>query len=422
VANERILAMPGVYAEGVTDAFGNATPNRPYCRVNLKSCVTLESIEGPEKTVILGAAATGADADACGRGEGGVACVRFANAAGTNSRRRLAGFTLTGGRSELVEGANLDRLSGAAVNALWSNTDPAYASIENCIITNNFGKAQVLSAGLRVYNSVIGGNAGGNAFKNFLQGCLVRDGSCANLYGMENCTVGTEAEFALEKYRCVNSLVMGTVKWHANDMTFTNCVFLSGRQAYRRVDCLATNADAIAVNADYVPTNRESVVVDRGALQAVEGRIMEIPDARGGQRVYNGAIDVGAIEYDWRRDYAEDLSKKGQLVVSNASSAVVESEAQTVLVPAGASVKGAWTVEKLPKHASVKVRIDGTGTFTVKVGGVAVATLAGPVATVTNVEFPAEAGKTVEFAYEGEDGCAEILKTGLSRGLMLLLR
>ena len=32
-------------------------------------------------------------------------------------------------------------------------------------------------------------------------------------------------------------------------------------------------------------------------------------DVRGGQCVYNGAIDVGAFEYDWRPDYTAQLTE-----------------------------------------------------------------------------------------------------------------
>ena len=47
-------------------------------------------------------------------------------------------------------------------------------------------------------------------------------------------------------------------------------------------------------------------------------------DADGGQRVYNGALDLGCFEADWRGTYARDISKSSRFSVSAATPNGVE--------------------------------------------------------------------------------------------------
>ena len=439
VKGDTLYALPGVYGEGVTDRGGGdpAATGLPRCRAFIRPGTTLASTDGPEATVILGAAATTADADAHGRGEDAVSCVRVQSATASNGAVALRGFTLTGGRTRYDPSAGLDGnelVSGAAFHALWSSRDAV--TLENCIVTNNFGQMQTVSSDTTCIGCLFDGNVADSAsvtHKSRLLGCLVKGGSASNLYGCRSCTFGPGSSFNLEggHYECVDSLLMGKVGWHANTMTFTNCVFLSGCERYGRVDCLVTNEAAIAVDTDFRPQSAQSVVVDgAGADDPADASLLAARDARGGQRVCNGTPDIGAVEYDWLREYSRDLLRNGRFSVASASPTVVEGEGRSLLLPSGASVAGRWrTGVALPESVSVKVRILGNGTFTVRVGGETVVSLEGPVETPQDVSFPAVAGADVAFGYceaSGEDvaatGRAEILRLGFVQGLLLLVR
>ena len=436
---DTLYALPGVYREGVTDRSGGDPDDSglPRCRAFIRLGTTLASTDGPEATVILGERATTADADECGRGSNAVSCVRVQSATASNGAVTLRGFTLTGGRTRFDAAAGADgyeAVCGSAFHALWSSADAV--TIENCIITNNFAQMQTVSSDTTCLGSLFDGNIAASSsvtFKSRLLGCLVKSGDAGNLYGVRNCTFGPDTKMGLEPghYECVNSLLMGTLAWHGNDMTFTNCVFLSGTERYGRVDCLVADAAAIAVDADGRPVSAASVVVDAAQTEGpLDARILAARDALGGSRVYNGKADIGAVEYDWRRDYSRDLARNGRFGVASASPTVVEGEARSLLLPSGTSVGGRWrTGVALPESVSVKVRILGNGTFTVRVGGETVVSLEGPVETSQDVSFPAVAGADVAFAYceaSGEDvaatGRAEILRLGFVQGLLLLVR
>lgn len=437
-SGDTLYALPGVYDEGVTDRSGNATPDasRLACRAFIRCGATLASTDGPEKTVILGAAATSADADEYGRGSNAVSCVRVQSANSAASAVTLRGFTLTGGRTRYEAGNNdgNEQVNGAAFHALWSSRD--YVTLENCIVTNNFSQHQAVSSDTTCIGCVFDANVADSSsatFKSRLLGCLVKSGGAHSIYGIRNCTFGTNTTMTLEGgyYECVNSLMMGQVNWHGNEMTFTNCVFLSGTQRYRQVDCQILGRDAIGIDDDYRPTSAASPLVDAAKTEdAADARLVATPDAAGGQRVYNGAADIGAFEYDWRAIYAKDLRRAGGFSVTDASPAVVEGDARAVVVPAGASVTGTWLAgASHSARANVRVRLSGAGVFTVSVNGAAVATLTGPAAKAQEVAVSSLAGDVVTFAYRAADGAdaasageAVIEKIAQGGGLLLIVR
>jgi hypothetical protein len=227
---------------------------------------------------------------------------------------------------------------------------------------------------------------------------------------------------AANHYVCNNSLVMGTVNWHDNSMAFSNCVFLSGKQRYTLVDCLVTNAEGIAVDTNYCPTLGTSVLVDAANEDYTDISKFGGKDALGGQRVYNGVIDVGAVEADWRAKYAADISKRGELTVTNASPEVVESETKSVCIYPGASVAGRFIPNGQTRRGEITAKVVGTGTLTVKADGAVVGTVTGP-AGVTPVGFQLSGiSGALEFSYAGEDGYAELLTIISKSSFVILLR
>ena len=433
-AKGTVRALPGVYDEGVTDRDGteNPTGGTPLCRVRLVQGCTLESTDGPEKTIIKGAPAPGEDADEWGCGEGAVSCVRIQRAS-ADSVVCLRGFTLTGGRTRRESiGGDAEFYNGSAVHSIWGNAQ--FARIENCIITNNFSKSQTTSSELTMIGCYFDDNKADSAsiaFKSYLNGCLLKSGSAANLYGARNCTFGANATYHFDQaiyYDCENCLIMGSSGgWHGSNMTFTNCVFLSGKQAYKQVDCVITNLEAIGVDPDdnYRILSKDSVLVDATKdAHPVDPIVLSTRDALGGQRVYNGKVDIGAVEYDWRGDYAKDIAKR-EVVVSAADPQVVEREGKVTLDP-GATLTAEWTPVGTSSRCDVKASVTGTGTLTVSVDGAEIGTVtAADLPKTFNFAGAIGATSKILFAYsqvEGDEGCAVIEKVGSQKGFLLFVR
>ena len=76
------------------------------------------------------------------------------------------------------------------------------------------------------------------------------------------------------------------------------------------------------VDADLRPV-KGSVLINAGDDSVFVNNVGFIGDTvvDGGQRVYNGRVDIGAYEYDWRADFAAAIG--GGVTVSQASPKVV---------------------------------------------------------------------------------------------------
>ena len=90
-------------------------------------------------------------------------------------------------------------------------------------------------------------------------------------------------------------------------------------------------------------------------------------DIAAGQRIYNGSIDIGAYEYDWRDDFAKVL-KRSQVSVVLASEGVVTNGVKALSVPSGASVEIDWSIERDGQHTFYVVA-DNVGTVSVTCDG-----------------------------------------------------
>ena len=65
---------------------------------------------------------------------------------------------------------------------------------------------------------------------------------------------------------------------------------------------------------------------------------LKATDVLGGQRIYNGRLDIGAVEADWRNRFGGDISSK--VAVLAAMPSVSEQQGGAVRVPEGASLEG----------------------------------------------------------------------------------
>ena len=90
-------------------------------------------------------------------------------------------------------------------------------------------------------------------------------------------------------------------------------------------------------------------------------------DRMGGQRIYNGQIDIGPGEYDWRGDFTQALTKKpDQLAVGAATPDVTTNALGQVALSDGDSVTlalslpfGGYSSFALDKAEGVSATVDG---------------------------------------------------------------
>lgn len=154
-----VLVTNGVYATG-----GRAISGTMTNRVFVDQAITVQSINGPEVTVIEGASAFGG-----GNGDGAIRCAYM----GTSSV--LSGFTLTNGFTRSIA----DWREGSGGGAWCENS----AVLTNCIITGNsasYGGGGVYSG--TYYDCTLTGNSayyGGGSYYGVFYRCTLTDNSAS---------------------------------------------------------------------------------------------------------------------------------------------------------------------------------------------------------------------------------------------------
>lgn len=101
------------------------------------------------------------------------------------------------------------------------------------------------------------------------------------------------------------------------------------------------------LNENYAP-RKGSPLIDKGrndlyaTLPADVVAALAKTDFADSQRIYNGAIDIGAFEYDWRGDFARRL-RRSRIEVVQASELVVTNGVDALTIPAGSFLEIVWT-------------------------------------------------------------------------------
>ena len=416
-----VHAAPGTYdAETMKNKETDVQENR----VVIESGVGLVADEGPSVTTILGA--NGADPTK-GMGMGAVRCVYLK---GTGYVR---GFTITGGRT------NWKADGGTSQNGGGVYMGGAGAVID-CVITNNYasnigggvyseGAGTMLRCLFRGNDSTGNDPAGAERQKNMASGfggswfdCVFEDstfsGNNKKDLTVVNCTVGPDSRILYAD--AYNTLCVGENKY----VSFENSLV-------RELDTNSTIDDPENVDASLqmpaAPTYRPAARTDRAVdFRARDYEAELLPenwrrfaglDVTGGQRMYNGTVDCGAGEYDWRGDDARRLGR-GVTVTEVAPSAVLTADGirLTEGVLAGETVKaGSYELD---------FAVDGTGTLKLFLDGVLAGTYtqasSGPVSVG---ELPAGTAYRLVYEPAAEDAGGVTVSRFTSRsGLILLLR
>ena len=218
---------------------------------------------------------------------------------------------------------------------------------------------------------------------------------------------------------------VGDNSWYA---CATNCVFneayFGDSSRYSRVfatncwNCVVTNLDAIGV-LDDGRLAAGSPAIDLGG-QDIAGAAVDLDgvDAFGTQRIYNGRLDAGAAEFDWRTRYARAL---GRTATVSVASPAVRKEGSDIAIwdgeLAGSVTAGGTCV--------ATVLVTGNGTLNLEMGGEAVRSF-----TAADGRFSLSlpgtlAGTSWRFLYEpGEEdaGCALVSRLSIEQGLTVIVR
>ena len=398
VSGDTIHALPGVYNEGETlspERFYTSETLRIKSRVVVPRGVTLVAEGSREDTVIEGAAATLTRAQGSNKPQMGTFDECLENhGVGSNATRcvtllagsRIKGFTLRGGRTDILNSDTADNHIGGAVLGMDYRT----CFVEDCLVEDNRSAraalARVTADRCVIRDNYCMWNRSGATF-SLLRNCLFIGNHGERVadycYGFYNCTfhnnygyktastgvyILTEAAEADVSVPFVNCICTQT----SNQNKFgdiRNSIFLEGVTVQGTNSC--ENLMRVASADDLLDANgmplKGSLAVDNGNLEWYDAGAGD-KDVRGGQRVYNGAIDVGAFEYDWRPDYTAQVTDSRRLSVTAATPEVVSAESGVYLPGGELTVTATDSRAAGGTQCELTARVTGTGTLAVRVG------------------------------------------------------
>ncbi len=361
-----ICVAPGAYGEGMDDE-----EETTRCRVHVPAGVTLKATGGAEQTFIVGANSTHELAHASGNGTNAMRCVFL------ESKARVEGFTLTGGRTAPGDRGGGAAGSGYLVDCVVSNNSAferggavsASMSSVRCRFLRNSADelATVVQGGGTFFDCYFADNVvdGGGKYANY---------AIYNSSKLYNCTFADGDQVPLRgSTACYNCLFLGATIAHAGSAvsSFYSCAFVSAPEETRSAldeNCMTKDASNFPIDAEGRPLSG-SLCIDAGSNLCYTAAFpLDDPiliDLCGTNRIYNGRIDIGCCEYDWRSIYAQDLAKK-DVSVAAASAGVQETEGKRVSLSDGDSLTAEFvTTLSGTRSYVVHAAVTGSGTLTV---------------------------------------------------------
>ena len=442
VSGDVVTAAPGRYDTGSMMhsplVYGNTSVRS---RVVVPQGVTLRSSDGAENTFIVGANASVPE-DEYGNGEDAIRGVFL------NTGARLCGFTVTGGRTAVSNTSDGDHGRGGGVYCRGEGG----IYVEDCIISNNVAlrgggvymgvhkrcrilhnRALVNGAAFRNaylsdclvdYNSNPSGNGGVGyicwAFVNSIFGAHNADGNGAGvLFGF---TAGKTT--SNELIPMVNSVILaGAVQnfGFASNTLYTSAAGFSAMATPIGDTCTRVAADDLQFDAMGHPVYGHCVAIDAGDASLRDASYGDL-DADGGQRVYNGKIDAGCCEFDWRPVYARIIGGMRAEVGAASPEVVRRADGHAVSLVDGTSVDVTLAARRpgLLRY-ELKVKVYGGGTLTVVRDGEIWRTFTAQGGEETFMYDSADAAQSLTFAFAGA-GSADILSCRSPSGVKFTLR
>lgn len=323
-AGDTVWVAPGVYSNGTIKASSESVHNR----VTVPADVRLVSLEGADRTVIVGANATLPLANGYGVGTGVVVrCVKL------GARSTLRGFTLRGGRtySTKTDGQG-DSNVGGGIHADETSIVIGCV-ISNCVATRGGGVYRGnyyncrFNANRALASSVVGEHIGLKArlyncvLTGALNGCDWYNNQNDSL--AVNCTFGTNANGSTRgtsadagKHVVVyNSLLLAAPVSSSCD-EFHTCVVSPKGTSSATFDANSTTTNLTATTSPTVyafagidkktlrPKSAKSILVGAADLETYRSLFpvaqywLSEYDADFKKRVWGDSLDIGAFAYD----------------------------------------------------------------------------------------------------------------------------
>ena len=454
VAGDTVHAAPGVYDQNATlysstEYFDTKGDICVWTRAYVPEGVTLEATGSREETIIKGAPSPEAYDGDYGCGPWATRCAVL------REKAVLRGFTLTDGHSATKpHGGSEDGKSGDNQSCggalVWNN-----ACLENCVVSNCVSGRSVIwgknGNSCVVRNCVVAGNRDlqnslGLLRTVFVDGCYVVSNisyslcyfttKCANTtFGPGN-TGSSEAGYREASLfrgsdnktnEIVNSVIHTRNLVDSNQkIKMTRCVFdseigsTSRKNLIETTDCIETTRDKMAFEPNGAPVVGTNPAVDAGTLSDWTGTCPADTDVWGNQRVYNGRVDIGAVEADWRPVYARTLCRSRRLSVTEADPAVFAATNASgavvgVAVPADATLACAFA-DGPARPYSCNVELASGAALDLALNG-ATTTLTS--SGTAKIDFPAAES---ELVFAAKDGLALLNPFVSLSGSLLLLR
>ena len=407
-----VHAAGGDYDEG--EVFANGMTNR----VQVKEGVGLVADDGPKLTTIKGKPASTGD----GIGADAVRCVSLA------SRAWIQGFTITNGFTSTMASDETSSFGGG----VYARPDSAMI---DCEIAGNGcgyrGTGVYRGTGIRCFFH--GTPPVGNyvAYRmSSLVNCVFVDGAIC--YGdstpsvVLNCLMAGGSTWGAGTVLC-NSYV----KSHGGKAIagITNCVlgvtegYVKGT-AYDPLTCkFSVDYDDLNLDGDYRP-RFGSVLVDFANKELYDAYFPEQwnqfknVDFSKGQRIYNGFMDVGAGEYDWRTSFSAELNRAGKAAVVLASENVATNAIGGICLSGGDAVEIVYSPSVSGRCSFCVSKEDGGGTVVAKLGE---ETLLPDEHGVYCYECGTDGGR-IAISYVGEGAIVVSKFTGPMRGFSIMFK
>lgn len=432
----------GEYAEGTMIQGSLAYPNDADpaptlpSRVVVPSGVTLCGA-GAGTTFIVGSKDTTETGDEHKRGPKAVRCVYLMDGA------MLEGFTLRdGGTRGAVGGSEIqtdNSIGGGVICSVDAST--VLTTVRDCVISNCVAGRGGAAFGGRYANCRIVGNIG-------VVNGIMRNAYAYNCYFNQNRSNEGILDYFYDAYNCTFgqgnfAILGGNVPGIANPMgapTVANCLFLAGGSisvasanvvnCYHRTDFTIAAAktsvnnvscepNALAVDDGGVPVIGSCLAIDNADSAYYPSDVCGNLDCAGNQRVWNGNMDVGAYEADWRPTYASVLGRR--IAVTKADPGVKMEEG-------GVSVRnGTLELTYCPRSAAAKVIVSasmsGNGTLEIMKNGESVSTVAS--GSYSGVFGGSSEPMSFVFTHElgpNDDGAAFVSRFTSDDGFRMLIR
>ena len=364
-SGDTVHAAPGRYEEG---SYSNGVTQY---RVVVPNGVTLAASGRADETFIMGASAPVGTVgrDTYGNGTNSVRCAYLGAGAS------LVGFTVTGGRTP--NGGNGGALSSASANDSY---------VIDCIITNNMAsnRGGAIYGGPTPIRCYFAGN---HAVDTHIGQSFVSVQAYNCVFGA---TINSYHAYQSKLYSCtflgpgtacrscdVYNSLLRCDEWGKNNFYrcyYTENLHLSSGEENQVLDgTMKVTASQIAVDENYRPV-AGSLAIDAGSA---EYRTMptalaasEKLDFAKGQRIYNGAVDIGAGEFDWRGVFGTKLRPgSARAQVLSASENVTTNVVDGIVLNDGDSVDVAYAVRTLASRiCTFRAVVTGEGTVTARLG------------------------------------------------------